>query len=482
MMSILFPLVLVGVAPTNAPVLTEYPASERSWVIGEGRGACDSVPEGHPFEGLETRSRPWPGRQSAEERSAVQATVDALVSAMNTGDSSAILAHRTRLEFALGRYVGEPEDRPFYGQPVDVSTPDLHLIKNLWSDQHLRSNGLYPWDIAALTTPSRGAPDRLRVATRIARAHLHVYESNELEHDDYLHEAVAAAEYLLTVQAANGVFGYPYDANATIGLRGVAARFVHEARQRGFEVTEGNWIIDDLQSGDLNFDNAQAGLFLLHAYVQTGDARYLESARRAGEWAMRRPLVANYNYNGFNGQLLSRLYRVTGEEHYLDRARLVFEHGVLSGQLQNGRWFDQHNAKIQYHSILMSQLVEFYLALQLAQDPFSTTVESAIVRGLDNLATEITTYGSSNTQEMLAVDALVFGSRALGQRELWTRAINVDVNFLVDRFRPRISALGQRLPDPLGTYILFASEASSAPTGIDSVVGPIMLATPRQGN
>ena len=478
MMFFIAPLALLATAAPLPDTIPVHKPADVAIAATATQEASVAPPPGHPLEGIETRTLPWPGRQSAEDRSVLRADGVALVAAMNAGDSSAIARHRAILERGLGRYVGEPEDRAFYGQPVDPSTPDLNRVVALWADQHQRLNGRYPWNEAAAMRASGRVPGRLRTTSRIARAHLHVYEANVPGRDAYLQEAIAAADYLLTVQADNGVFGYPYDPAATEGLRGVAARFVLEARARGFNVAANGWVVDDLQTGELNFDNGLSGLFLLHIYRLTGDDRYLQSAKRAGEWAMGRNLVANYNYNGFNGQLLSRLYRLTGEQRYLDRARWVFEYGVMSGQLDNGRWFDQHNAKIQYHAIMMSQLAEFQLALRQADDPFAATVESALVRGLDNMALEITSNGSSNTHEMLAVDALVFGSRVLGGRDLWTRAINVDMNFLLNQFQPKLQGMGSPLPEPVGTYILFAQGNGPTFAGMDSVVGPFQPVTP----
>lgn len=438
-----------------------------------GSDAAALVPRGHPLKGLPTRTRAWPGLQSPAEREKQRPLADALVAAMNAGDQAGITRHRNSLIAAMGRYVGEPEEVPLYGAPIDTAATSSDTVETIWTREAQKRLGKHPWDNAVAAVAAGNVPQRLRTMTRIARANLHVYESNMPNNEASLTTAVAAAEYILTVQASNGVFGYPYDPTATEGLRAVAARFVAEARKKGFDVAANGWIIDDLQRGDLNFDNAQSANFLLHVYALTGDVRYLRSAIRAGEWAMTRKLGSNYNYNGFNGQLLARLYRVTGERRFLDRARSVFEYGVMSGQLENGRWFDQHNAKIQYHAIMMSQLVEFYLALRLANDRFATPVQSSIERGLDNMAREMTQFGSSNVHELLAVDALIFGSTTLGPRKLWSDALNVDINFLTKQLWPKLEPTGYPVPEPLATYILFTRGRGEHGSGIDSTIGPV---------
>ena len=420
-----------------------------------------------PMDGLPFVEVPWPGRMSRENRALIEPLMRQMVEAMNARDRDALRSIRARLIKGMGKYLGQPEDRPRYGVPVDTTTPDVAVVQRLWSAQQERRAGRMPWEEAVRITRAGGTPPRLRVSTRIARADLQMFEAEALGTRPALDRARAAADYMLSVQHSSGVFGYPYDPKGTNG----AARWVRGAEERGKHVAEGGWWIEDLDTGGLNFDNAGTGLFLLHVYALTGEDRYLQAARRAGDWAAGRRLVSNFNYNGFNGQLLSRLYRITGKESYLDRARGIFEFGVLSGQLENGRWLDQHNAKIQYHAIMMSQLGEFLLALRLAKNAFQATVERAMVLGLDNLAKEITTRGSSNIEEMLAVDALVIGSLVLGNRQLWTDALNANVNFYT-RHEPALTARGIAVPEPLALYVLFRRGYGQEASRIDSEPTP----------
>lgn len=428
-----------------------------------------------PMAGLGIATRPWPGRMSPAERAPLEREADAMVAAMNHGDRAAVLRHRDALVAAMGGYLGEPEVEPRYGRPIDTSQPYRTEVLALWNGQEQFRTDALPWHRGIAAVRAGVAPPRLRETTRVARAELLIDSSRAPRDPKRLQRVIAAADYLLAQQGPNGVFGYPYDPRPSSGPRDEARRLAEAARARGQEIVANGWLIDDLGNGGLNFDNAQAGLFLIHVYLVTGDERYLAAAKRAGEWARTRPFVANFNYNGFNGQLLARLYRVTREPAYLTRAKEVFELSVLPGQLPNGRWFDQHNARIQYHAILLSQMIEHYLALDLAGDSAAGDVRNAIEHGLDNMATEITTYGPSNAHELLAVDALVTGSRVFGERPRWREAINVDINFLADQFAPKLAERGFGLPEPVGVYLLDTFGTREGAIDVDGARGSLAL-------
>ncbi len=52
---------------------------------------------------------------------------------------------------------------------------------------------------------------------------------------------------------------------------------------------------------------------MLEGYDLLHDKKYLESARRASDWAASHELVANFNYNSFSVWLLARMYQENGE-------------------------------------------------------------------------------------------------------------------------------------------------------------------------
>jgi hypothetical protein len=123
--------------------------------------------------------------------------------------------------------------------------------------------------------------------------------------------------------------------------------------------------------------------------------------------------------------------------------------------MENGRWFDQHNARIQYHSVMLRSLIDFYLALEQAGDPYADRIKDHIILGLDNLAEQITTYGASNVHELLSLDALCMGLMTFGYHESWERAANVNVNFLCDHFLPKLEESGYPMTETVAQYVLY---------------------------
>ena len=107
-------------------------------------------------------------------------------------------------------------------------------------------------------------------------------------------------------------------------------------------VVRDGWIVDDQGDGGLQFDNGVCGVAMLALHAATGEARYLDAARRAADWAIAQPLSANWNYNAFSVRLLAETWRATGEARYRDAALDKARYGVMPGQLRSGphagRW------------------------------------------------------------------------------------------------------------------------------------------------
>lgn len=392
-----------------------------------------------------------------EERAKLRPLYDEFLKAMRAGNDAKLRTTREAIIKAMGKYAGVSEDQPSYHQPVDASLPDLAKVEKLWLSSFKRMQGHNGWEQAPRAKAAGRPQPRLRISFRNARAYLQSYEAGLRGKEEFLKYGVAGFDYIVGQQASTGAFGYPYFPGANEGLLSAAARVVKEGEARGLKMTEGDWVIEDLEDGGLQFDNGEAGLGLLYAYALTGNRKYLDSARRAGDWAAKRMLVSNFNYNGFSGELLARLYRVTGEKRYLDAAIEKMKYGVLPGQMANGRWFDQHNAAIQYHSIMMSQLTELYLALRQAKHPYAAEVKQHITLGLDNVAAEINTQGAvrGKAQEMLCLDALARGLLLFGANAQWERAANVDVNFLCNQFLPELEKRGEPMTETVTQYLLF---------------------------
>lgn len=442
--------------------------------------AAVAAPAAPGFDAAAFSPDRWPGHAPADLMRKIQPLAGDYTAAMNAGDAAKLAAVRERIVALLGPYTGVPEERPAYGTPVDPAPPAPERIQAAWSAALALWPGRYGWEEARKLETSPGAGGRvprLRTSERQIRALLQTHEAG-LDPDGSLRKAaIAGLDYLLTAQTKAGVFGYPYEPGGP-GLRQQGADTVARGEKRGLTMVERGWIIEDLGNGGLNFDNGVCGAVLLHGHALTGDPRYLAAAIRAGEWAKTRPLALNFNYNGFSGILLARLYRATGDRAWLEAARRVFEFGVLGGQMPNGRWFDQHNAKIQYHAILCSQTLEYLLALRHAGDAAAPRVERQARLALDNLAAELTTYGTNNADEALSLAALTFGLMIVGPEPAWRRAADVAANYLTGPFAAVVQQRGRGawLPEPVACWLLESAARTRAFTPVE--VRPAMLPPP----
>jgi len=415
----------------------------------------------------------WPGPMPAAEMAKLAPLVKQMEEAMARLDKDGVVAAVENLKRAHGKYVGVPEVCPEYVKPVNAKQPDLPRVVGLWENSFERMKGQNAWERAPALDAEHQTADRLRVSLRHARAYLQSHDAgldNKIEFRNY---AVKGFDYIAACQGSNGCFGYPYHPGGG-GLKKGAADMVAKLVAAGKpldEIVERGWIVNDFDQsgGGLQFDNGVCGVGLLYAYAETGDEKYLQGARQAGEWAVAQPVVRNFNYNCFSGQLLARLYRVTGDQKYLDAARQKFEVGVLPGQMDNGRWFDQHNARIQYHSVMLRALIDYYHALTQASEPGAERVKNAITLGLDNLAGQINTYGASNIHEMLSLDALVLGLLAFGDHAHWERAANVCVNAICDVALPQLEQHRMPMTETVASYILYRKVKEGEADALETV-------------
>jgi hypothetical protein len=173
----------------------------------------------------------------------------------------------------------------------------------------------------------------------------------------------------------------------------------------------------------LQFDNGLCGTALISAWELTKDDRYLVAARKSGDWAIKRQLVRNWNYNAFSVGLLARLSIATGDEEYLIAAVKKAEIGVLPGQMPSGRWFDAHNACVVYHNILLRELFELLRVLP-ADHIYRPTLIDALTRGLDQAAVETLENGFTGTW----TDNFARGLQWIGENRKWRDALNVNLN------------------------------------------------------
>lgn len=286
----------------------------------------------------------------------------ALLQGMQQRDSVAI---RRAMERVACHMVRMPPEKPERYIAVTVSRDPVTADQRLGAIQTL-------WASAAprLWWKTGAPPEALRIAAEVIQASLASARMDKRGAAGHIARARAAGDYLLQVQSlgGTGVFGFPMNPRPESEAARLVAGFAKEAARRGLlaQAVHNGWIVDDFGGGDLNYDNGLAGQALLALYKATTEQKYLAAAERSAHWAMTRPLVRNFNYNGFTVALLADLYRVTGRRDFIDEAVIRSDLGVLSGQnkgIDDGSWADPHNKRIVYRYVMIAQLADLLSAL-----------------------------------------------------------------------------------------------------------------------
>jgi hypothetical protein len=171
-------------------------------------------------------------------------------------------------------------------------------------------------------------------------------------------------------------------------------------------ITNNGWIVEDQEfdPGGLQYDNGLCGVALFELHEATGDARYLQSARAASDWAVGRATVANWNYNSFSVYLLATAYRATGEAGYRRAAKQKARLGIFPGQITDGpragRWYDPHNASMAYHYIIVRSLVRLTSVLDV-RDPDRAEALSALRMALKARNVDFQRHGIGDVDSAL---------------------------------------------------------------------------------
>ena len=346
----------------------------------------------------------------AEER---KASKDALAKAMAANDLVAIRAVVAEARAVLGDKAGTPEVADDFKKPPTGATLLTHAEAQRGFMPHFsKLEKMRWWNIGVnpttLTAPLRGVASVITGNTAAARAKLDGAERS-------LAMAKNAADFLIWAQEQAGAGCYPFPAaRGTSDARAmeVATRFLRQAEKAGklHTVVRNGWAFDDAGDGGLQFDNGECGLAMLELYELTKGAKYLDSARKAADWAMARPLCPNWNYNAFSVRLLAKAHTITGEKTYLDAAIHKARLGVIPGQLTDGprmgRWLDAHNARPAYHYIMMCALAQLAAAMP-PEHEHRAEIIGAVKLGLTARNSEMVSHGVMNKDHALQALLLI---------------------------------------------------------------------------
>jgi hypothetical protein len=337
----------------------------------------------------------------------------ALTRAMAQRDAVAIRREVDAANRALGNRVGVPE-RPDRFEPIprDASPLTADEARRAVAPALARMATLRWWSD---DTDPRTLGHPLREAAEVVTGSLAMAAVDPASAQVARAQAVAAGEFLLRAQAEAGTGGFPFPASRGVSDSApfrAAERFMARAERDGrlANVVRDGWLIEDLGDGGLQFDNGECGVAMLALHAATGDAKYLQAARRAADWALAQPLAANWNYNAFSVYLLAETWRATGETRYRDAALEKARYGVMPGQLREGpragRWHDPHNARPAYHYIMLRGLAALVSALPEGDDA-RDTVEEALRLGLLARNRDFVADGAPNKDHALQTLRLV---------------------------------------------------------------------------
>ncbi len=388
----------------------------------------------------------------AEDPVAIRATVAAAVSSLGERAGEPEVADRYTPAPAAGRWLTPAEAQLGFAPHFE------RLEKLVWW-----RIGLDPTEV---TGPLRQPASILAGGVAAARARLDGAERG-------LALAKDAAGFLqwTQTQAGAGLFPFPAArASSTDRAMQVGADFLAHAERAGqlARVVKNGWAVDDLGNGGLQFDNAECGVAMFEFYEFTADRAALISARRAADWAVRQPLVTNWNYNSFSVWLLAKAHTVTGDADYLAAAKKKALLGVIPGQLtagpRAGRWADPHNARPAYHYIMLRALAQLVVVLP-ANDPDRPAIMRSLQLGLVTRNAEFSSLGIMNRET--AMETLLFVRQAFAQDPGFltitrsTTALDVlapTVSADVRRGHPSLS------PRAWGQFLAYAKSRAAAPT------------------
>jgi hypothetical protein len=410
---------------------------------------------GAPLAWISLLACPWLAAQPqswqappADVRAAEAKLVPALRQAMESGDEDGVRSVVAQIRQTLGKWAGHTEVETKYHKPVNAAPPPpLSEIRAGWNALFESTESLYKghgqWVHAG--------PAPLRETGDVVLGYIDAVKAGASNRELLLQRIREGLDYLLSVQAPNGVFPFP-------DVRGKDPFFgpmIEREVVKNPDILWHGWMIKDEGDGGLQFDNGVCGYAMLEGYGLLHDGKYRDAARRAADWAAAHEPVANFNYNSFSVWLLAGMYRESGERKYLDAAVRKARIGVLPGEMENGRWVDPHNARPAYHWIMVRALLGLHAALPVG-DAFEPVLRKDLVSAIDNGTREILDNGAPSFETPLAV--LPAACAMPGAKPEWLTALNVLINGVFDAAQNDPKRIRGISPYGYASYLLFRTE------------------------
>ncbi len=295
--------------------------------------------------------QPQPGQTPTDPQqlARIKDAREQLAIALREANPDAIATAEAGVRQALGTYAGVPEAREeLSSRGTKAPRPSRADFRKLTERMGQLASG---------SEEAKRNRMELRHAAYLAIGLLDMSEAKLPDAAEYRKQAAIELDYLISKQASAGYFPYPANPVAPPHLLRQAAKAAKEYPEK---VKDGFIYLD---ADGAQFDTGCAAYALAYGYEVLKEDRYLKAAQKAGDWALAFPLSANWNYNSFSVWQLAKLAEITGERKYRNGAVRIADLGVLPGQMETGRWSDQHNAKAVYHWIMVRALVELVRVL-----------------------------------------------------------------------------------------------------------------------
>lgn len=143
---------------------------------------------------------------------------------------------------------------------------------------------------------------------------------------------------------------------------------------QGTNGPEGYW-------DDFGYETGIGLAAMVEGYKLFGDDRYLNSALAAGDAIIRENLNLHTNYGAFAGWGLAKLYGLTRDTQYLDKAVELAQNSIAN-QNEEGYWPGDHSGKFNYHMIYTRFFLELCKQIPI-ENTFTTTLYDSISRAVN---------------------------------------------------------------------------------------------------